>query len=309
MSITTAPIPATSAAAATPFSTSSLPQEEQDELKAAIFKRLHPRVYLERFVAENVRPDGREFGEWRPVSVDVGSISTADGSSLVKLGETIIVCGVKAEIAEPELERPNEGFLVPNLDLPAMCSAKFKPGPPSEEAQVVSDRLNEAILASDMLSLRSLCIEPGKAAWVLYVDATCLSYDGNVFDAALLAMVAALINTRLPKATFDEEAEHAVCSRNEKSPLAIERTRLPIAMSFGIFDSSRIFSDPTTFEQPLLDAQLSVVLDPQGDIIVTSQIGAPTQTWLSSSGEDALLSCIAAAKKRNRILTEVINQI
>ena len=36
---------------------------------------------------------------------------------------------------------------VPNLDLPAMSSPKFKPGPPSEEAQVASARLHEALLA------------------------------------------------------------------------------------------------------------------------------------------------------------------
>lgn len=40
-----------------------------------------------------------------------GSISTADGSALVRLGDTTIVCGVKAEIAEPELDRPEQGFL------------------------------------------------------------------------------------------------------------------------------------------------------------------------------------------------------
>lgn len=27
------------------------------------------------------------------------------------MGGTTIVCGVKAEIAEPDLEKPNEGFL------------------------------------------------------------------------------------------------------------------------------------------------------------------------------------------------------
>ena len=41
----------------------------------------------------------------------VGSISTADGSALVRLGNTTIVCGVKAEIAEPELDSPEVGFL------------------------------------------------------------------------------------------------------------------------------------------------------------------------------------------------------
>ena len=41
----------------------------------------------------------------------VGSISTAEGSALVRMGATTVVCGIKAEIAEPELDRENEGFL------------------------------------------------------------------------------------------------------------------------------------------------------------------------------------------------------
>ncbi len=41
----------------------------------------------------------------------IGSISTADGSSLVRMGNTTIVCGIKAEIAEPDLDRGEEGFL------------------------------------------------------------------------------------------------------------------------------------------------------------------------------------------------------
>lgn len=48
---------------------------EQDAIKASIFQRLHPQVYFERFVSENVRPDGREFDTWRDVSVNVGTQS------------------------------------------------------------------------------------------------------------------------------------------------------------------------------------------------------------------------------------------
>ncbi|KAF8651091.1 hypothetical protein AX16_004891 [Volvariella volvacea WC 439] len=94
-----------------PSSISNLPKEEQEALKAAVFQRLHPRTYFERFLVEKVRPDGREFGEWRQVSIVTGSISTADGSALVRMGDTTIVCGVKAEIAEPDIESPNDGFL------------------------------------------------------------------------------------------------------------------------------------------------------------------------------------------------------
>ena len=106
----------------------------------------------------------------------LGSISTANGSALVRMGNTTIVCGVKAEISEPELDRDADGFLgiqillflllslstidclvtkkkVPNLDLPAMCSPTFKPGPPTEKAQVLSDRLNQVLTTSVLLLL------------------------------------------------------------------------------------------------------------------------------------------------------------
>ena len=160
-------------------------------------------------------------------------------------------------------------ILVPNLDLPATCSPKFKPGPPTEEAQVLSERLNEVLLAcvsllplpyipndthsADVLSLSSLCIHPAKSAWVLYVDAICINYDGNAFDAALVAMIAALRNSsyylsspppllpfmyllaQLPRPTYDPETGLTTCSREFRNPLQINR--MPISMSFGIFDS------------------------------------------------------------------------
>ena len=93
---------------------------QDDALKASIFQRLHPRAYLERFLSEGFRPDGRPISstssgtssdEFRAVNVNVGSIQTANGSALVRVGNTTVVCGVKAEIAEPELDAGNKGFL------------------------------------------------------------------------------------------------------------------------------------------------------------------------------------------------------
>ncbi|KAK7818498.1 hypothetical protein U0070_013057 [Myodes glareolus] len=63
---------------------------------AAGFKTVEPLEYYRRFLKENCRPDGRELGEFRTTTVNIGSISTADGSALVKLGNTTVVCGVKA---------------------------------------------------------------------------------------------------------------------------------------------------------------------------------------------------------------------
>jgi exosome complex component RRP43 len=60
------------------------------------------------------------------------------------------------------------------------------------------DSLTIHLYRSGILPLSELCIHPERAAWVLYVDATCINYDGNVFDAALIAMVAALKNSASP---------------------------------------------------------------------------------------------------------------
>lgn len=59
----------------TTASESAISIAEQEALKASIFQRLHPRVYLERFLSENIRPDGREFDAWRDASVNVGKLS------------------------------------------------------------------------------------------------------------------------------------------------------------------------------------------------------------------------------------------
>jgi len=64
--------PAMSATTSVPHSFSTISQSEEDALKVAVFQRLHPRAYLERFLAENIRPDKRLCDGFRDVHVNVG---------------------------------------------------------------------------------------------------------------------------------------------------------------------------------------------------------------------------------------------
>lgn len=59
----------------------------------------------------------------------------------------------------------------------------------------VPDHLANA--RSRTLPPKSLVIAPGKAAWVIYIDVVCINYDGNAYDAAVLAVMAALRNSEL----------------------------------------------------------------------------------------------------------------
>ncbi|KAG9120064.1 hypothetical protein FRC07_004600 [Ceratobasidium sp. 392] len=270
------------------------------DLEASTFQRLHPRAYFERFIAEGYRPDGRKADSWRDVSINVGSISTASGSALVRIGDSTIVCGVKAEIAEPDLERPDQGVIVPNLDLPAICSPKFRPGPPAEEAQMLSERINDILVSTCAIDPKTLCIHPGKSAWVIYIDAVCINYDGNILDATMLAVIAALQNATIPVATYDTEAERTTCSRMERIPLAL--AHMPLTISFGVFNRTHLLSDPSSFEEPLLDAAITVIVD-----ISSGTLGGINQIGFSAPDAD-LETVTQRAMARSKVLAEILIQ-
>nr|XP_020634091.1 exosome complex component RRP43-like isoform X3 [Pogona vitticeps] len=80
------------------------------------FRTVEPLEYYRRFLKENCRPDGRDLGEFRTTTVNIGSITTADGSALVKLGNTTVVCGIKAEFATPPADASNRGYIGFDLD-------------------------------------------------------------------------------------------------------------------------------------------------------------------------------------------------
>lgn len=60
-------------------STLPLPSSSTSALTPALFKRLHPKAYLEKFLTEGVRPDGRPLGIksdeiWREASANLGKV-------------------------------------------------------------------------------------------------------------------------------------------------------------------------------------------------------------------------------------------
>ncbi|XP_057563065.1 exosome complex component RRP43 isoform X3 [Hippopotamus amphibius kiboko] len=228
------------------------------------FRTVEPLEYYRRFLKENCRPDGRELGEFRTTTVNVGSIGTADGSALVKLGNTTVICGIKAEFGAPPTDAPDKGYVVPNVDLSPLCSWRFRSGPPGEEAQVASQFIADVIENSQIIHKEDLCICPGKLAWVLYCDLICLNHDGNILDACTFALLAALKNVQLPEVTINEETALAEVNLKKKSYLNI-RTH-PVATSFAVFDDTLLIVDPTEEEEHLATGTLTVVMDEEGKL-------------------------------------------
>ncbi|BFZ64197.1 hypothetical protein YB2330_005336 [Saitoella coloradoensis] len=263
----------------------------------ATFKKLHPQEYLRRFTTSEVRADGRSLRTFRPATANAGSLSNAFGSAVVRMGNTTVVCGIKGEIAEPDVERPREGWLVPNIELTPICSTKFKYGPPGDLAQSLGEKLDTLVKATKALPLDTLCIEEGKAAWVLYADVICLNYDGNVFDAAWMALMTALEDTKLPVAKWDEDREHAVCSDTETRRLDVAGKCY--ASTFGLFDGQYLLADMDDDEEELVQESVTIVVNNQGRLCNISKGGG------MSLSVETLRECVAMAKRRYAELNDV----
>ncbi|XP_058831395.1 exosome complex component RRP43-like [Topomyia yanbarensis] len=261
------------------------------------YKKIHPVKYYKDHLENNIRPDGREIGDLRPLAINFGSIGTADGSAIVKIGNTTVVCGIKAELAPPKPVEPETGFLIPNIEISPLSSPKYRPGPPSEEAQVYSCSLADAILNSGCVNLKDLCITKEKLVWALYCDLICLDHDGCVFDASVIALVAALHTLKLPKIKHNPDTdEREVLEDEDRTVLAL--SSIPVTTSFAVFCGT-ITADPTAEEEDLATSTITITICDSTLSYINKSGGDPLE-------QDLLDQCIANAMKREKSVRSLI---
>lgn len=218
---------------------------------------------VKEIVEKNDRLDGRKFDEYREVVIEPGIVSSAEGSARVKLGDTMLVAGVKMQIGEPFPDTPNEGVLIVSAELVPLASPEFESGPPGEQAIELARVVDRAIRESKCIDFKKLFIEEGKV-WMIFVDIDVLDHDGNLIDAAGMAAGAALINARIPQIENDK----AVSGKRGGEGLPLNGT--PISTTFVRIGSS-ILADPNLAEFKALDARLTVgTIDIGGKIKVCS---------------------------------------
>lgn len=107
---------------------------------------------------------------------------------------------------------PDRGALSINVELAPFSTADWRPGRAPELISTVSERLCQVLVGTSgtisgsgsvgsttagVFPLSQLCLSEGKAVWNLSLDVYILNADGAVFDAVLLAAVAALAGTKV----------------------------------------------------------------------------------------------------------------
>jgi len=213
-------------------------------------KRIHIMTLLE----SGKRIDGRGFEERRKIELMPNFVPRAEGSARLKLGDTDVLAGIKMDIGTPFPDTPDSGVMTTNAELIPMASPFFESGPPRPEAIELSRVVDRGIRESRTVDMGKLCITPGEEVWIMFIDIHTLDYDGNLFDAASLAALAALKGTTVPAAKFEKGEDYA---------LPVEH--LPIASTF-VKIGDKILLDPNYEEQQVANARLTITFDENGDL-------------------------------------------
>ncbi|XP_063902195.1 exosome complex component RRP43-like [Zophobas morio] len=172
-------------------------------MQAETFRKVHPTEYYNQFLRKNIRPDGRKFMEFRETGVEIDCFESAVGSSVVRIGNTSVMCSVQAKFAPPTERHPKQGFIVPAVVISPVCSSKNRKQATDYAAHltnlIVQRVLATGNKASIVVDLNQLCIVEKEIVWVLYADITCLDDDGALEDAVMMAFQSALQSVKLPQ--------------------------------------------------------------------------------------------------------------
>lgn len=194
---------------------------------------------------------------------DIASWSVSQSSSATQKSNEADSQESDAKNEEDRAHIEDLNLLVPNLSLSTGCAPGFIPSaPPSALAQSLSHQILSLLHSTRLVKADDLRVwyqppnlehnenemdvdsssenrQPRdiKAFWVLYIDVMIISLAGNAFDAAWASVLAALRDTKLPKAWWDVDNETILCSEDINEAHKLSLRGMPIASSFCVFEA------------------------------------------------------------------------
>lgn len=217
--------------------------------------------YVLAKLKDGERIDGRAFDEFRNIEIIPDIIEKAEGSALVKLGNTQVVVGVKMQPGEPYPDTPDRGVIIVNAELVPLASPTFEPGPPDENSIELARVVDRGIRESEAVDLSKLVIEEGKEVWIVFVDIHALDDDGNLLDASSLAAIAALLNAKVPAERFELGEDYLLPVRD-----------LPVSVT-SLIVNNRYLIDPCREEMSAGNGTLTISTDQDDNIVAMQKSG------------------------------------
>ncbi|MEB3779901.1 MAG: exosome complex protein Rrp42 [Desulfurococcales archaeon] len=234
-----------------------------------VIPSIKKETYLSIY-SKGLRLDKRDLVTPRRVSIETGVIEKAEGSALVRLGNTQVMAGVKVDVGSPFRDTPDQGVLTVHAEFVPLASPIFEPGPPDENAVELARVIDRSLREVGVIDLKSLAIRPGDKVWIVWVDIYVLDHDGNLFDASMLATMAALYDTRLPDYEEYETGEIELIRDKRTDGLKINHTVVTVTTAkIGDF----IIVDPNFDEESIADTRLVLAVDEAKRIVGAQKTG------------------------------------
>jgi len=251
-------------------------------------------------VRRGTRLDGRGLHDIRRVEIIPNYLPKADGSALVKLGNTQVLVGVKLEVGTPYPDAPDQGVIIVSAEFVPMASPVFEPGPPDENAIELARVIDRSIRELGAIDLSKLVLIPGKKVWVVWIDIYVLDHDGNLVDASSIATLAALLTAKIPKAVISEEDEQIVVDKTTHVA-QLPLLKKVVTVTIGKLGKALIV-DPDLEEESVLDTKIIFAISEDGKIAGIQKSG------LSSITKDEVLRAMDIAIRKGRELIKIIEQ-
>ncbi|PRP77240.1 exosome complex component RRP43 [Planoprotostelium fungivorum] len=290
------------------------------------FRKIYSSEFHKKFLAHNVRPDGRSLDDARNTKISVNSFGSSNGSAFVRIGNThgsqklgggggdgtSVTCAIVAEVGPPTDATPN-GQIIVNVEMTPICSSRFRTGKPTEEAQALGHWLNELVRSPHHLSLEDMKVKmtrheaveddeeedslPGMV-WYLYADVYCINHDGSIGDAALIALFSAIQNVRLPQLVVTKENQ-MIAMPIDASSGRINILHHLVPTTFAIIDE-QVLVDPSAEEEELSSGLLTIVTRSDGSLVTIRKSGG------TSLDDEKLKQCMKTAAERCKTVEKEI---
>ncbi|MEJ2249238.1 MAG: exosome complex protein Rrp42 [Candidatus Lokiarchaeota archaeon] len=232
------------------------------------------KKYIRDNLQKEKRIDGRGLWEYRDFDIKTDTISAAEGSSDVSLGETRIFTGLKYDIGEPFPDLPDEGVCTVMAELLPLASPLFERGPPDEESIELARVVDRGIRHADCVQTKRLCIEEGKAVYILFVDMYVINHSGNMIDCGGVGALTSLISSHVPKGEWVDGEPKWTGEYFSGDEIVKE---LPLAITFGKIDDMT-FLDPSLPEELVCDGRVTISVT-EDEVTSIQKSGSATFTF------------------------------
>ncbi|KAH7041087.1 ribosomal protein S5 domain 2-type protein [Microdochium trichocladiopsis] len=265
---------------------------------------LNERAFVVQALHEGHRLDGRALDQFRKLELTFGD---QYGVADVTLGKTRVLAKVSAEVTVPYTDRPFDGIFTISTELSPMASPAFEVNRPTETEVLLSRLLEKTIRRSNALDTESLCLVAGQKCWSVRADLHVLSHDGNLIDAACLAVVAALRHFRKPDTSMEGETL-TIYTPAEREPVPLSWLHSPFCVTFSFYgeedgtEREIVLLDATLLEEQLQTSSCTISLNRHGEICQIAKLGG------AAVEPTVLLQCASVSLQKSKELSSYLDQ-